>query len=154
MLAETLIHVPQFWTVSLLELVWTISGVILLVIVTLNFRDLLDEIGLRPGVRGAKERHASLVIVHSYYRREFIRMFKAIIVIVIGIVADIAPNPIEYTNATGLVLTFGLFTLSALVALQSILDRLDRHHVSRIIAGEVSTAYGRRWDDKPKRKVP
>lgn len=148
MLAEHLIHVPQYGTVSLLELAWTISGVMLLTVVAANLHDLFDEIGLRPGVRGAKERQASIVIVRSYYRREFIRLFKAVIVTVIGVVADIAPNLTEYTNTTGIVLTVGLFILSLLIGLQSILDRIDRHRVSRIIVGEESAKFGRRWDDE------
>lgn len=152
MLAETLIRVPQYGTVSLLELVWTVSGVGLMVLIFVNFKDLLDEIGVRPGLRGAKERHASLVIVHSYYRREFLRLFKSFIITGIGIVADVAPNLSHYTNATGLVVTVGLFSLSALVGLQSVLDRIDRKRVSQIIEGQDAAQYGRRWNDKRKIK--
>lgn len=146
--ASMLIRVPQYGTISLLEFFWTLGGVILLVIVFVNFKDLLDEIGLRPGARGGKERQASLVIVHSYYRREFVRLFKAMIITTIGVIADASPNVSHYTNATGLVLTLGLFSLSSLVAIQSILDRLDRKHVTRIIENEDAVTYGRRWTDK------
>lgn len=147
-----LIRIPQYGTTSLLEFFWTFGGVILLAIVFVNFKDLLDEIGIRPSARGGKERQASLVIVHSYYRREFIRLFKAMIITTIGVIADVSPNVSHYTNATGLVLTVGLFSLSSLVAVQSILDRRDRKHVARIIENKDAVKYGRRWTDKIDRR--
>lgn len=133
----TLIEIPQWETINLIEAIWLGSGLLALSFAALRtpalLRDYRDAlIANEPDI---------CIIARGYLRREIIRIAQAICVVGIGTYAaqepPLTPGPAQI-SVTGLVLTAVLILISLLVALQSFFDWRDRGDIRRIV-GKVQT---------------
>lgn len=133
-MSTTLIEIPEWETVTLIEAIWMSSGMIALFLTALRMPPLVRD------SRNARELHERdlYVIARGYLRRELIRMTQALCVISIGVYAAVEPSAVPgpaRISIVGLVITGVLIAISLLVALQSYLDWRDREEVRRIVGG-------------------
>lgn len=132
----TLIEVPSWGTMSLIEALWLGSGLTALVFALLRMRPLWDDM---RNVRDLKEDDLC-VIAKGYLRRELIRLAQATCVISVGLYSAAEPSAIPgptRVSIVGLVITTVLITISALIALQSYLDWRNRTAIKRILEGSL-----------------
>jgi hypothetical protein len=134
MIATTLIEIPQWSTVTLIEAVWLLAGVIAFAFAALRMRPLLDD--FRRAVEARED--DVCIIARGYLRRELIRVAQSLCVISVGLYAaaeaPAVPGPARI-SIIGLVVTAVLIAISVLVALQSFLDWRDRNEIRRILGG-------------------
>jgi hypothetical protein len=133
-ISATIIEIPQWGTVTLIETVWLASGLVAFVFAALRMRPLLAD--YRLAVEAGED--DVCIIARGYLRRETIRVAQAVCVISIGLYAavdaPVVPGPAR-VSIVGLVITGVLITISLLVALQSFLDWRDRNEIRRILRG-------------------
>ena len=128
----TLIEIPQWSTVNLIELVWLCSGALALVFALARLRPLSTDY---TNARASGEPDL-VIIARGYLRREIIRVGQAASIIGIGLYAALEPPAIPgpaRVSITGLVITAALISIALLVALQSYLDWRDREGVRWIL---------------------
>lgn len=135
LMGTTLIEVPSWGTVSLIEALWTLSGVLMLAVSGWAFPKVLGDYVVTRRVPGHYS-DARELLARGHVRREAIRIAQGVIVLGVGLFAvftePVTPGPVV-TTPLGLVLTAGLFALALLTAAQSILDRRQRDQAERMI---------------------
>ena len=127
-----LIEVPQWGNVTLIEAVWLCSGLLAFTLAILRLPLLWRD---ARAARRVREKDL-YVLARGYLRRELVRIWQALTIIIIGFYASVQPPAIPgpaRISVTGLILTGGLLALGLLVALQSFLDWRDRAEVKRIL---------------------
>lgn len=133
MLTTTLIEVPSWGDVTLIEGVWLASGLLALCVTIFHLGPLYDD----WRVAKLTGRIVLAKVAWAYVRREIIRMAQGACLTTIGIYAAVEPPAIPgpaVVSLVGLVLTGVLLALSLLVSLQSMLDWRTREEVQRLIA--------------------
>ncbi len=135
LMGSTLIEVPSWGTVTLVEALWTLAGVLMVAVSLWALPRVVGDYTLTRRVPG----HYSLartLLARGHVRREALRLVQGIIVVTIGAYATLAtppqPGP-SYISPVGIVLTAGLILLAAITAVQSILDRRQRDQAERLI---------------------
>ena len=130
------ITVPTYANASMLEIIWTIIGVLAIIVVSYNILDVYKDVKIVNFYKLETHQKAARILVLSYFRREIIRLGEGIIVTVIGILAVITPNVTTKITTSGLVLTSGIFIIGFSIGLQSYLDRLSRNLVKNLLREE------------------
>ena len=132
----TLISIPQWGDATLIELLWFLTGVMMILISTVySLPRVYGDYVLTTRVPGAFTAGA-VILAYGRIRREVVRIAQGFIVLTIGAWACLTPSPLPgpaVISLTGLVLTIGLFLLGLLTALQSVLDRRDATHVEDVL---------------------
>lgn len=132
MIADTLVTIPAWGRVTLLEAIWLASGVMAVMFTLAHMRALVEDYLAAAGTG----RPVLSAVAWAYLRRETIRFLQGLCLSVIGIYACWQPSPApgpSKVSVIGLVLTFVLFSLGLLVSLQSHWDWKTRHEVQRLI---------------------
>lgn len=140
MLTTTLIEIPSWGNVTLIEAIWLASGLIALSVTAVHLGPLYEDyIAAKISGRAILGK-----VAWGYVRRELIRMAQGICLVTIGAYAAIEPpsrpGP-TVVSLVGLVLTAVLFILSFLVSLQSVFDWRTREEVQRLIAAGENGVY-------------
>lgn len=128
MIAVTLIQIPQWGTVTLLELIWTAIGgaTVLFVLCMLNV--VFD--GFRATEKGTVERMAA----GAYVRREIVRLAQGGLILGVGLYSDLQPPLVPgpgFVTPAGLILISSLYLLAILVVIQSFGDWHGRNEIIR-----------------------
>lgn len=136
-LALTLIEIPQVGSATAIEIIWTVAGIIVFILSVWNLIGVLNDL-VAASYATAQGEHGVIILMLAwgYTRRELIRVFQCIIIIVIGLLACLTPSPaLVATRITivGLILTIGLVLISLLIGLQSFLDLRQRQHIASLI---------------------
>lgn len=135
LMGTTLIEVPSWGTISLIEALWTLSGVVMLAASAWALPKVLGDYVITRRVPGHYS-EARELLARGHVRREAIRVVQGLIVLGVGLFAaftdPVSPGPVV-TTPLGLVLTAGLFMLAILTAVQSVLDRRQRDQAERLI---------------------
>lgn len=133
MLATTLIEIPSWGTMTLIEAIWLASGLLALIFTIFHIGPLYDD----WRVSKLTGRLVLSKVAWGYVRREIIRMAQAVCLTTIGVYAavtePVTPGP-AVVSVVGLVLTGVLLCLAFLVSLQSLLDWRTRSEVQDLIA--------------------
>ena len=133
LLGTLLIPIPQWGTVSLIEGIWTLVGIVAVIVSLLSMpKVVVDYVVTKHAPRG-KLADARTLLARGHVRRELIRLSQAFIILAVGLFADFQPNPLTSITLTGLALTSGLVALAALVGLQSMLDRMQREQAEALL---------------------
>ena len=130
MLSVTLIEVPTWGTMNLVEFLWLLAGAGAM---------FFPAIHLRPLYRDwLAAQIANLPIIQlvaaGYLRREIIRLLQGVCITAIGVYASVSDSPIgDMVTVTALVITGVFLSLAALVTVQSIWDWKTRGQVQHLI---------------------
>ncbi len=129
----TLIEVPAWGTMTLIEAVWLASGLLALIVTGRHLFPLYDD------WRVAKSTGRPVLekVAWAYVRREIIRMAQGLCLVTVGAYAALQeqaiPGPAVVT-ITGLVLTVILLILALLISLQSVMDWRTRGEVQDLLS--------------------
>ena len=130
----TLIEVPAWGSISLIEALWTATGLGMIVLSLWALPRVVEDWIITRRVPGHYS-EARTLLARGHIRREAIRLVQGAIVTAVGLYASLVPgvtDPVVVTPAT-LVLTAGLLSLGALSGLQTILDRRVRNAAEALI---------------------
>jgi len=128
-----LIPIPQWGTVSLIEAIWTLVGILAVLVSLLSLPKVVVDFIVAKHAPQGKLAAARVLLARGHVRRELIRLAQGIIILSVGIFADLQPNPLTSITLVGLAVTTGLVALAALVGLQSLLDRLQREQAEALL---------------------
>lgn len=129
---QTLIEIPRWKTVTLVEALWLASGIMAMTFASLRLKPLWYDyqISKRLG------QDDLCIIAFGYLRREALRVATALSIIGTGIwtcTTDSArPGP-AVTSISGLFLTASLLSISLIVSVQSVMDWNDRNKTIDIV---------------------
>ncbi len=133
----TLITIPQWGTATLIEILWLVTGIIMVGVAGVYaLPRVYGDYVITSRVPDAFTPSA-VIIAKGRIRRELIRIAQGVIVFCIGAYACLVPSPIPgpaIISLTGVILTVGLFMLGLLTAVQSVLDRRDATNVEHNLA--------------------
>lgn len=139
MLDAIVIHVPAVASASLIEILWTLCGLLGLAVVCPNLWEAIERLA---DVTEADRRNqkAATVIRLGHVRRELLRAGKLVCLVLTGaiVMSQAAPLGQNVVTPTGLVITVLFFVIGAESALQSWLDRRDRKLIRVAIAEDLS----------------
>jgi hypothetical protein len=129
---NSLIEIPEWGRVSLVEVLWLASGIMALTFATLRLKPLWIDYQITKRLD-----HEDLCIISfGYLRREVLRIVSALSIVVVGVYTcatnSAVPGP-SRISVTGLVITASLFIISLAVSAQSILDWRDRNKTIAIV---------------------
>jgi hypothetical protein len=128
MIATYYMHVPQWGPLTLIELLWLLSGVLALLFCGSHFRELWRD---RVAARGS-ERRPLVIAARANLRREVVRFLIGCDIAGFGIYAAVLPNPrpgAAYISIVGLILTVLLLAIAFSTALMSYWDWHDRGEI-------------------------
>jgi SNF family Na+-dependent transporter len=129
-LSTTIIEIPQWGHITLIEILWTTIGLFTVIFVLAMLR--IVTLGMLGTPKGTIERDASV----AYVRREIVRLLQGLCIFGVGVYvtffAASPPGP-AFITIPGLAITIALFGIAGSVVLQSILDWRAR----RKIIGEI-----------------
>jgi hypothetical protein len=133
--SSLLIPVPQVGNVSLIEAIWTLVGMAAVLVSLYSLPRVISDyvISRHEEAVNPPLTTARVLLARGHVRREVIRLAQGLIILSIGVVADLQPNPFQSITILGLVVTMGLVGLSALVVAQSILDRVQRRQAEELL---------------------
>lgn len=138
MIAVTLIEIPSWGNVTLIEAMWLISGLVVLTVSSAYLRPLsLDWMAA-----AASRRDVLRVVAAGNLRREVLRLAQGLAIAGIGIYVATQPTAVPgpaVTTVTGLVLTGALIAIALLVAGGSISDWHARGEVRGYIKHDAPT---------------
>lgn len=134
LLGTFLIPVPQWGNVSLVEAVWLAVGVIALFVSSISLPKVIVDLIVASHAPPSILASARVLLARGHVRRELIRWAQAWLIVGIGIVAALTPNPLTSITMTGLTIVLGILGIGGLVALQSLLDKVQREHAEAILA--------------------
>ena len=136
LLGALLIPIPQWGDVSLIEAVWTLVGLVALLVTLWSLPKVTVDFIVAKHAPVSPLAEARVLLARGHVRRELIRMAQALIIVGIGVFADLTPNPLTSITLTGLIVTLGLVSIAGLASLQSVLDKLQRDQAERILRVE------------------
>lgn len=129
---NTLIEVPAWGSATLVEILWLASGLMALLFSSLRIRPLWLDYQVTKRLK----QEDLCIIAFGYLRREILRIVTAIDIALIGLwyVANSSPipGPAKLTIG-GLLITVGLFIISLIVSVNSVLDWRDRNNTIEIV---------------------
>lgn len=133
MIAVTQFHVPEWGTMSLIEFIWTLSGLFTVYFCGVQLerahQRFLDVIA--SGRNGPMK-----ALAHAYRRREALRLMQGVVITGIGVYAS-ATVGLPYITWVGILITVGLMFVGGLAVLQSLLDAKTAHHVTELLLDEM-----------------
>lgn len=129
---NSLIEIPEWGSISLIEILWLASGMFALGVSSMRIMPLWSDYQLTKQLD-----HKDLcIIARGYLRREILRIVTALIITFIGVYTVVTypamPGPARVSVA-GILITAGLFLISLIVSIQSILDWRDRAKTIEIV---------------------
>lgn len=133
---RALIQIPSVGNASLIELIWTASAVLGLVVVVPSLFDTLHSRPAPARFDAGPDRVAAASLVRDYIRRETLRLGKLLILLAIGIYGDVTPpfvRPVT-VSTVGILVTVGLFIVGIEAGAQSLLDRHTRIKIRHLLA--------------------
>lgn len=137
-LFTTLIEIPSWGNITLIETIWVLSGVITVAFCGSHLRPLWHDYQLAKEI---PDRPILRIVTWSYVRREIIRLLQGLAIIGLGIYTftegPVVPGPAVVTYV-GLVLTAVLVMLNLTTSLQSWWDFHTRAQAKRYLLGEES----------------
>jgi len=129
---NSLIEIPQWGRVTLVEVLWLASGLMALTFALLRLKPLWIDYQITKRLDQAD----LCVISFGYLRREALRIVTALSIVFIGVytcaTTSVIPGPAK-VSLTGLIITSSLFIVSLSVSAQSILDWRDRNKTIAIV---------------------
>ena len=138
MISQTVIGVPAWGSVTIIEAIWLLTGISAMFFTAAHIRPLYDDwvaarLDGRPEIQ---------LVAAGYLRREVIRFLQGVCLMSIGLYAAASEPAIGKNVVTpvGLVLTMVLFLLAVLVSVQSWWDWRTRHELTNLV---LSTINGR-----------
>ena len=129
---NSLIDIPSWGRVTLIEILWLASGLMALTFASLRVKPLWVDYTITKHL----DQQDLCIIAYGYLRREVLRIITASSITFIGIyvcvTTPVTPGPARVT-VTGLILTACLFVISLIVSLNSVLDWRDRNNTIAIV---------------------
>lgn len=129
---NSLIEIPEWGTITLIEVLWLASGLMALAFASLRIRPLWIDYELTKRLGDAD----LYIIARGYLRREALRIVTALAITFIG-AYSVLTNPAfsgpARVSVGGLLVTASLFVVSLIVSMNSILDWHDRVRTMEII---------------------
>lgn len=125
----TIIRIPEWGPVTLIEALWTATGVGCLAVCLPSLRQ-----AYRDWRAAGRRDEIVRILAFGYLRRELFRVGQGCFILAVGVVADYqtSPGPSVITPV-GLVLTGCLFGIGVFVGLTSYFDRRQRTHVAALL---------------------
>lgn len=120
----------QWGTVSLVEIIWTLTGLFGAYFTWSNLNDskkYVKAVSAMNGERLVLARELR-IIAFGHYRNELLRLAMFAIIITIGIAAMLTPPAVAHQPVTpvAIAITMGLLGITALLVIASFLDRRQR----------------------------
>lgn len=131
----TLIEIPQWGDANLIEVVWLITGILMILVSLWALPKVIGDYFITQRIPGHYT-VARTLLARGHVRREVIRFAQGGIVTFIGVYAVLQPPPVPgpaLVSPFALVLTAGLILLGALTAVQSVLDSRQRAIAEQIL---------------------
>lgn len=129
---NSVIEIPSWQTVTLIEALWLASGLMALAFASLRIHPLWVDYELTKRL----DQEDLCIIARGYLRREVLRIVTGAAITIIGVYAvstnSLVPGPARVSVA-GLLITASLFLISLIVSLNSILDWRDRANTIAIV---------------------
>jgi len=126
-------------TVSVLEVAWTLIGVVGAFSSLWNISDIRRQINdidkLHTQLGDTPEMVGMMTIAAGHFRNEMIRVAKCGLICMVGFVAMVIP-PANQTNPISplsVIVTFGVFGIATLITLASMLDRRQRLFLAHLL---------------------
>lgn len=138
--ASRLWEIPSWYNANLLEIIWTLIGVLMITVSTAVLPRLVTDYQL-ISLMSEEVRDAAHVLAHSHIRREVVRLVQGVIMTIIGVYGCATPHPVPgpvIVTTASLVLTAGLFSLGVLTIVQSVLDWRQRTRAEALLAEEIA----------------
>jgi hypothetical protein len=135
LLGTILIPIPAWGNVNLIEMVWSISGALLILFTLIH----LPELRRDRLAANASGKPALQMIAWSWYRREIVRFLIGCCILSIGIYSAVQPPlPVvgNHTTVTGLVITAVLLSIGVLSTVQSAWDWRTRRELIHLLRSD------------------
>lgn len=127
--------VTHWGNASIIEMIWTAIGVVGVWYAQHNIRDARKYIVALEKLNGDKlpEHEQLSIIAFGHFRNEILRMAVFAVICMVGVLAMITPSASGsmHVSTTGLIVTFGLFTIGVLEIIKSALDKRQRQLLGR-----------------------
>jgi hypothetical protein len=125
------------WHASVLEMVWTLIGLIGMYFGISNLHWSNNDLRALKALNGGNVKRFTImrVIAFGHWRNDLFRLMKQLTITVIGVIAMILPTPPRQTTPitpVGVLITGGLFTISILIVMASVLDRRQREALEEL----------------------
>lgn len=131
----------QWGTASLIELLWTLSGLVGIYLTWGNLRDAklyITALRNHTSKNKLKLRRETKIIAFGHYRNEIMRLWMFAIITLVGAIAMATPPAIKHPKVTpvSLAITVGLLAITGILVTSSFLDRRQRDLVLALDDGE------------------
>lgn len=132
MIATTLVEIPQWGSITLIELIWLLSGVVAAGFTGSHLSALWKD------YRAAKTTSNKVIMIMSrdYLRREVLRSLEAALILGLGGYAGVSDPPVPgpaFITIVGLVLTGVFLLIGTFVSIQSYWDWHSRKEIKEIL---------------------
>lgn len=132
MFATTLIEIPQWGNVTLIELIWLMTGVIAMLFTGIHIKPLWTDYNTS---RLTKNR-ILIVMARDYFRREILRCLEGSLITGLGCyvcaLKPVAPGP-AYISIVGLIVTIVFLLIGTFVSIQSNWDWYSRKEIQHLL---------------------
>lgn len=134
MLATIIITIPSIGNATLIEILWTLFGLAGMGLVIPNLWASVKNMEVLTRTP-QDEVNAAKIILFSRVRRELLRLAKLFAFVIVGVYAMASPSVTkpDKTTIAGLLITAVFFFVSAIIALQSYLDRRESQDVRKTL---------------------
>lgn len=128
-LSTVLIKIPAWGTVTLIEMIWTVIGVLSSIIVVADFHQASVDYKL---VISSSRNGAMKILAWGYVRRGALRGVTCASLLTVGVYSCIqaSPNGVNYISIVGIVITVCFFFIGSVTALQAFFDYRQRKQVA------------------------
>lgn len=139
MVAEAVWTVPAWGDASLIELLWTATGLLTILVTGFYLAQVLRSfagvVQLAAETQPAVGVQVLVVLAWGYVRRELLRFTTGSLIFGVGVLAIATPSPTgrSFVTPTGLVLTAALFLIALLTSAQSVLDGKQRRQAEKLL---------------------
>lgn len=132
----TLIEIPSWKTVTLVEAIWLVSGLAVVLFCSFHIRPLYRD------WQAVLEQPALRAIASGYLRREIIRLLQGLCITGIGAYASTQPpvvTGLAFISIVGIVITSALVGLALSIAVQSAWDWRTREEIQDLVNHDIPT---------------
>lgn len=139
MFADAIWTVPAWGDASLIELLWTATGLLTILVtgwaLVQVLRAFAAVVRLSSEAEPAVEVRVLVLLAWGYVRRELLRVTTGLLILGVGVLASLTPSPggRNFVTPTGLVLTAALFLIAFLTSAQSVLDAKQRRQAEKLL---------------------
>lgn len=131
MLATTTISIPSWGSVSLIDVLWMIAGVMGLIVASWGLRGSIENMGrvARQEFSDIVERRGSVLITRNYILHDLLRITTFILVCFVGVIAITQgppPGTAAVVTPVGLAISVLFFLIVIISGIHSYLDQRQR----------------------------